>query len=77
MMALLKDMEILLFPVYQDSHWTLFEVSRAEEMIRHYATLCYNLIRFTSSLLSPCILLQMFIMKTLKVECLVSLSAAI
>jgi hypothetical protein len=27
-----KDMEMLLFPDYQDSHWTLFEVSGVEEV---------------------------------------------
>jgi hypothetical protein len=32
-----QDVEMLLFPIYQDDHWTLFEVSGAEKMIRRYA----------------------------------------
>ncbi|KAI9770967.1 MAG: hypothetical protein M1840_002671 [Geoglossum simile] len=37
MVAPSQDVEMFLFPVYQDDQWTLFEVSRAREMIRHYA----------------------------------------
>ncbi|KAI9782266.1 MAG: hypothetical protein M1839_005380 [Geoglossum umbratile] len=37
MVAPLGGMEMLLFPVFQDGHWTLFEVSGVEKMIRHYA----------------------------------------
>ncbi|KAI9763141.1 MAG: hypothetical protein M1840_000906 [Geoglossum simile] len=40
--APLKEMERLLFPVYQDDHWTLFEVSGAEKMIRYYAPVGLN-----------------------------------
>ena len=36
-------MEMLLFLVYQDDHWTLLDVSGAEEMIRHYAPVGLNL----------------------------------
>ena len=42
MVAPLKEMEMLLFPVYQDDHWTLFEISGAEKMIRHYAPVGLN-----------------------------------
>jgi len=42
MVALLKDMEMLLFPVYQDDRWTLFDVSVVEKMIRHYAPVGFN-----------------------------------
>ena len=42
MVAPLKEMEMLLFPVYQDDHWTLFEVPGAEKMIRHYAPVGLN-----------------------------------
>jgi len=42
MVAPLKEMEMLLFPVYQDDYWTLFEVSGAEKMIRHYAPVGLN-----------------------------------
>jgi hypothetical protein len=37
MVVPLKDTEMLLFPVCQDGHWTLFEVSLAERIIRNYA----------------------------------------
>ncbi|KAI9767648.1 MAG: hypothetical protein M1840_005519 [Geoglossum simile] len=36
MVAPPQDVEMLLFPIYQDDRWTLFEVSWAEKMIRHY-----------------------------------------
>ncbi|KAI9855637.1 MAG: hypothetical protein M1813_009683 [Trichoglossum hirsutum] len=42
MVTPLKDTEMLLFPVYQDDHWTLFEVSTVEKMIRHYAPVGFN-----------------------------------
>ncbi|KAI9772439.1 MAG: hypothetical protein M1840_000642 [Geoglossum simile] len=42
MVAPPQDVEMFLFPVYQDDHWTLFEVSKAEKMIRHYAPVGLN-----------------------------------
>ena len=42
MVARLEDMDMLLFPVCQDDYWTLFEVSLAEKMIRHYAPIGLN-----------------------------------
>ncbi|KAI9773218.1 MAG: hypothetical protein M1839_002226 [Geoglossum umbratile] len=42
MVAATEDMEMLLFPVCQDDHWTLFEISWAEKIIRRYAPVSPN-----------------------------------
>jgi hypothetical protein len=42
MVAPTKGVEMLLFPVCQDNHWTLFEVSWAEKIVRHYVPVGLN-----------------------------------